>query len=352
MLALVTDAYGGTGGIAQYARDLIRSIASHPAVSEVVVVPRVIHREMEPLPAKVVHTSSAAGSKARYLAKVLQVAMGGAGFDLIICGHANLLPVARVVSFATRSPLVLVTYGIEVWEPKGFVHRRIVGNLAAVVSISDFTLSRLREWADIRETPTFLLPNAIDLSAYTPGPKDEALRKRLALGGSPVLLTLGRMEADERAKGFDEVLEVLPSLIAEYPGIVYCLAGDGTDRQRLKQKTTTLGLDGHTVFAGYVTESEKLLLYRIADVFVMPSRMEGFGYVFLEALAIGIPVIASRVDGSREAVRDGRWGELVDPQNPEELRNAIRRALSAPSLPPRSELEYFSTERFNERCHQ
>jgi glycosyltransferase involved in cell wall biosynthesis len=159
------------------------------------------------------------------------------------------------------------------------------------------------------------------------------------------------MDAAEQAKGFDEILDILPRLVAEIPNLVYIAVGDGSDRMRLEAKATALGVRDHCVFPGYVSESEKLEYYRSADLFAMPSRLEGFGYVFLEALATGLPVIASKIDGSREAIRDGAWGILVDPRTPEELIAAIRLGLTKPKVPLRTELDYFSRGMFERRCH-
>jgi phosphatidyl-myo-inositol dimannoside synthase len=95
----------------------------------------------------------------------------------------------------------------------------------------------------------------------------------------------------------------MPALIKEIPTIAYLIAGDGTDRHRLEEKAKSLGVHGRVVFAGYIPESEKADHYRLADAYVMPGRGEGFGIVYLEALACGVPVVASQVDGGREAVR-------------------------------------------------
>jgi glycosyltransferase involved in cell wall biosynthesis len=218
-----------------------------------------------------------------------------------------------------------------------------------VVGISAFTIKRLRQWAVIAGDQALLVPNSIDLSAFTPGPRNDLLRQQLGLGKGPVMLTLGRMDASERAKGFDEVLEAMPSLLEDFPTLCYCAAGDGTDRDRLEVKAKRLGVSSHVVFPGYVAEEQKLDYYRLADLFVMPSRLEGFGYVFLEALATGVPVVASSVDGSKEAVRGGAWGSLADPNNRDEVLRAIRNGLVNPVLPDRGELEYFSKERFRNR---
>jgi glycosyltransferase involved in cell wall biosynthesis len=126
------------------------------------------------------------------------------------------------------------------------------------------------------------------------------------------------------------------------------IAGDGDDRPRLERKAGALGLNSHVVFAGRIPEAEKADHYRLADVFVMPGRQEGFGFVFLEAMASGTPVVASRLDGSREAVFDGKLGELADPDDPQALKAAIRRALCRPRQIPEG-LAYFSYENFCER---
>jgi phosphatidyl-myo-inositol dimannoside synthase len=349
VLALVTDAYGGTGGIAQYNRDFMESVASHPAVREVVVVPRVIARDTEPLPPKVTHEKAVVDSKLRFMWKVGKLAGGKDKFDLVICAHINLLPVAYFAARRCNARLLLMVYGLEVWIPGRYLRRYMLHRTDAIVAISALTVKRLREWAVIAGDRIFLIPNAIDLSLYSPGKPAVDIRKELNIGTGPVIMTLGRMDASERAKGFDEVLEAMPSLVEDFPTLAYVLAGDGSDRARLESKARKLGLGDRTVFTGYVPEEKKLDLYRAMDLFVMPSRLEGFGYVFLEALASGIPVVASSVDGSREAVRGGAWGSLADPNNRDEIIRAIRDGLTNPVVPHRVELEYFSKERFRGR---
>lgn len=351
ILVLASDAYGGTGGIAQYMRDFVGAVASHPNTENITVIPRVIVREPGPLPERVTHLSHFTASKMRFITGALRTAIGRPRFDWIICGHVNLLPVATVAAALSGARIIVVAYGMEVWQPRNMISRKFLSRVFAVISISSVTIERLQGWAKLPPNRTFLLPNAVDLSRFAPGTKSEELMSRWSLGGRRVLLTVGRMDAAEQAKGFDEILDVMPRLVSEIPELVYVAVGDGSDRRRLQAKADALGLSRHCVFPGYVSEQEKLEYYRLADVFVMPSRLEGFGYVFLEALAVGVPVIASKVDGSREAVRNGAWGALVDPDNPEELIAAIRSALSAPRIPARAELEFFSWGSFVRRCH-
>jgi glycosyltransferase involved in cell wall biosynthesis len=345
VLALVTDAFGGTGGIAQYNRDFIGALAASSSIDTVTVAPRVISREIQPLPALVEHLPGAAASKAAFVQTVAKLSKPGA-FDLVVCGHINLLAVAYPAAKRIGAQLILIVYGAEVWTRKNPVVRRMLKRADAVISISRFTRDRLLAWAPVANDRVFIIPNAIDLDAF-----DERLAAKpdLQLEGRPVLLTLGRMDAEEKGKGFDEIMELMPQLIAEYPDIMYYAAGDGSDRQRLMQKARDLGVGDHVVFPGYVSEAEKPAIFRAADVYVMPGRLEGFGYVFLEALAAGTPVIGSSLDASREAMKDGEWGVVVDPQDRGGLRAAIRTAIAKPLVPQRRELEYFSNRQFNKR---
>jgi glycosyltransferase involved in cell wall biosynthesis len=351
VLVLATDVFGGTGGIARYTRDFVAAVASYPATAEVVVIPRVIAREPEPLPDRVTYLTAPAGSKSRFVSTVLREAARRPRFDWIVCAHVNLLSIAHAAAALCGARVFLLTYGLEVWVSRRRLAKLLMERTDAVASISEFTLSKMRQWSPLPLGATFLLPNAIDLSSYTAGAPSADIASQWGLNGRRVLLTVGRMDAREQAKGFDEVLEVLPRLLQENQRLVYLIVGDGSDRARLENKSRDLGIDRSVVFTGYVNESEKLDYYRAADLFVMPSRLEGFGYVFLEALATGLPVIASKVDGSREAVRDGAWGILVNPSDPEELASAIKSALVAPHVPARKELEYFSWGNFEKRVH-
>jgi glycosyltransferase involved in cell wall biosynthesis len=202
----------------------------------------------------------------------------------------------------------------------------------------------------LRDEQGHITPNCIEPSKFGPGPKPAYLLQRYGLTGRRVLLTLGRLSAAERYKGIDDVLELMPSLVQEMPDLVYLVVGDGDDRARFQSKASALRMDRNVVFAGYIKEEEKADHYRLADTFVMAGRGEGFGIVFLEAMACGIPVVASKADASQEAVLDGRLGLLADPDRPREIRSAIISALNRPRQ-LQKELEYFSFERFVERWH-
>lgn len=341
ILHIGTDSFGGYGGIALYNRELIAAMASHAEVDEVVVVPRIIVGERELLPAKVTFIAEAARGRLAFL-RALRHA--GSAFDLVICAHVNLLPVARLV---TKHPLLML-YGIEAWKTlRDPWSNRLLRGVRGVISISDITRQRFAGWSHY-EGPSLLLPNSIRPEWYGIRPRNGELAARYHLEGKRVLMTLGRVVAAERYKGFDEVLEVLPDLDAD---VSYVIAGGGNDIPRLQRKAVALGVTDRVVFTGLFPEPEKADLYNLADVYVMPSRGEGFGFVFLEALACGAPVIASRLDGGREAVREGALGQLVDPTNPAEIRLAIVDALAAGEKRIPEGLAWFSYENFERRTH-
>ena len=137
-----------------------------------------------------------------------------------------------------------------------------------------------------------------------------------------MMLTVARLAGVERAKGIDEVMESLTDIAREIPNISYLVVGDGHDRERLEEKAISLGVSNRVVFAGFVPEEEKADHYRLADAFVMPGRGEGFGIVYLEALACGLPIIASSLDASSEVVLNPSFGRVVNPDRPQELKAA------------------------------
>ena len=352
ILVLLIDAFGGHGGIALYNRDLLTALCAHPDCAEVVAIPRLMPNRSEPQPAKLTYVTNGLKSKISYLKAVQQTVKKNPRFDLIVCAHINLIPVAFMLRLKLKAPIVLVIYGIDAWQPtKSLLVNKLVNKIDSFISISNVTRQRFLTWSNLPAEKGFLLPNAIHLEEYGPGPKNAELLKRYGLEGKTVLMTLGRLVSQERYKGFDELMEVLPELAKEIPNIAYLIVGKGSDQYRLEKKARALGIAGRVVFTGFIPETEKADHFRLADAYVMPSSGEGFGFVFLEAMACGVPVVASKVDGSREAVRDGELGLLVDPTDREELLAAIRMALGGERGKVPEGLDYFSFGRFTEHLH-
>ena len=349
VLLLTTNAYGALGGIALYNRDLIQALAAIPEVEEVVVVPLASSMPPGPIPAKIRLRSVSSSSRAAFVLEATRAAFGR--FDLVICGHINILPLAILLNLARSAPMVLLIYGIDVWQRPTRLARQWLRHVDAIWSISAVTRDRMNAWADQPADKFVLLPNAIHLERYGIRERRDDLVARLGLKGSRVIMTLGRLSAAERYKGVDEVLDVMPALLTSVPSLKYLVVGEGDDRPRLEAKAEALGLSGRVVFTGHVSEYDKGDFLRLADAFVMPGRGEGFGFVYLEALACGVPVVGSCLDGSREALRDGMLGEVVDPTDPSSVTQGILRALER-RKEIMSGIEHFAWPAFASRVAQ
>ena len=348
VLVLLHDSYGAVGGIAKFNRDLLAALDRDSRVGEIVALPRVAPSEDPPPLAKLRLQPLPIGGKAGYFAAALMQRKQAKPADLIIAGHLRLLPAAYAAQLR-RHALWLIAHGIDVWTPQHpSVDRFLVKAADRVIAVSPFTRERMSSWARLPSDRFRLLPNCVDPSLFTPGPADPALIARYGLQGREVLMTLARLAERERYKGVDEVLEAMPRLLGERPDLAYLVVGEGPDRSRLEQKAAALGLNGRVVFTGAIPESEKARHYHLADAFAMPGRGEGFGIVYLEALACGIPVVGSRIDGSRDALLGGRLGVLVDPRDPEDVLKGLRKALDTPKGVP-AELAEFRREQFEER---
>lgn len=351
ILALLPDAYGANGGMGKVNRDVIEALCAAPGIEEVVVLPRNQRRDPPAiLPGNLTYRVEAAGSRSRFARALGGLLLTDRDFDLVLCGHLHLLPLATLAARLAGTPVWLVVHGIEAWSPsRHLIANRLAGRVDRCVAVSDHTRRCFTGWSGLPMDRTTVISNCVDLDRFTPGPKREVLIGRYGLEGRRVILTFGRLAGEGRAKGFDRVLEVLPRLARRIPDVAYLIAGTGGDRARLERKAAALGVGHRVVFTGYVPEHEKVDHYRLADVFAMPSRGEGFGIAVIEALACGIPVVASAADGTREAVLDGELGAVVDPDDPEVLVGALTAALRQRAPTDRSRLTGFGPGKFRAR---
>ena len=322
LLALVTDAFGGFGGIASYNRDLISALTQSAHVSEIVVLPRFAAAVSE-VPAKVRQVAPSAGRVA-WSARALTLATQH--FDAVFCGHLNAVPMAAAIAGFRRAPLWVQVHGVEAWQRRSTAHRRALLSAALVTSVSRYTRAALLSWADLPPHRVRVLPNTV-AATYVPRPRRADLIAHLGLAGRRIVLTVGRLSARERYKGHDRLIASLPAIAARLADVAYLIVGSGDDQPRLERLAHEAGVRDRVVFAGYVPDSELPDYFALAHVFVMPSTGEGFGIVFLEAAASGLPVIGGNRDGSVDALADGRIGRLIDPHAPAELEGAVLDAL-------------------------
>lgn len=248
--------------------------------------------------------------------------------DRVLVGHAHprlLLPAALLAP----GQYTVVAYGNDFLAAQRRWHCPLFNWLLArarpLVTISQANAQRLRMLG--LPSPMVILPG-VDPVRFTPPlePPPPPL----------ALLTVGRLMP---RKGVDTVLRALPALLPEFANLHYIVAGDGPDRLRLERLARELRVSHAVEFLGWISDEELPDLYRRAHVFVMPTReepeqasIEGFGIVFLEASASGLPVVAGRSGGAVEAVRDGETGLLVPPNDPGVLAQALLRLLRHPEL--------------------
>jgi phosphatidylinositol alpha-1,6-mannosyltransferase len=324
ILALVGDGYGTRGGIARYNSDLFAALAE--AGAEIVVLPRLGDAAGLALPSGV-RQHPAIYSRFGFALASLFAAWRYRPIDVVFCGHVLMAPLAVLVARLVGAHCWLQAHGTDIWNDRRNGVRRAIEAADQVTTVSRATRKRLLAWVDLAPERVRVLPNTVD-ERFRPGRPSPALRERLRLGAGPILLTVGRLAASERYKGHELVFSALPALRARFPGLVHLVAGDGDDRARLEQRAVELTGEGDAVrFLGYVADEDLPDLYRLADLFVMPSSQEGFGIVYLEAAACGLRVIGGKGGGSDDAVADDRIGVLVDPADKKGLIEAVTRLL-------------------------
>ncbi len=318
-IALLTlDFPPGVGGVQTYLYEIARRLAGRHEL--IVVTPVEASPDAGGSFRRVVLPSSTPWAFVRSLRALRP--------DRVLVGHAHprlLVPAALVA----RGRYGAIVYGNDYLAAQRRWHRPLfnwlLGRSRPLITITRANAERLRRLGLPR--PVVVYPGT-DPLRFRPPP--------VPPGPPLVLLTVGRLVP---RKGIDVVLRALPALLAEFPGLRYRVAGDGPDRPRLERIARDLGVAHVVEFVGRVPDERLPGLYRSAHVFVMPAReereaasVEGFGIVYLEASASGLPVVAGRSGGVVEAVREGETGLLVPPDDPEALTRVLRDLLGDAAL--------------------
>lgn len=270
-----------------------------------------------------------------------------------VFNHVGIARVQAVIPRFARSRYAVLLCGIEAWDPDlGGTGRKALRDASMRIAISHHTAIRAAQAhpdiGTITECPLGLLPDAPDDSAID--------RSLLALVRKQNVLIVGRMSASERYKGHDELIESWPAILQSVPDAQLIVVGRGDDLTRLREKAGALGISDHVLFLGFVPAGTLRELLKRATVFAMPSRGEGFGLVYLEAMRASLPCVASTKDAGAELVVDGETGFLVDPADRAAVAASLVRLLTSPQLATRLGLDgrrrfesKFTFERFRER---
>jgi phosphatidylinositol alpha-1,6-mannosyltransferase len=264
----------------------------------------------------------------------------------------DLLGLARPIAALprpARTPYAIMLHGLEVWRPLSPLNKRSITEASLRLANSKYTRDRARAFVGPVASSIEVLP--LSLEVRTPdGEVDSALIERL---GSGFLLMAGRMSVSERYKGHDEVLAAFPAVLQQVPQARLVVAGGGDDRARLEAAAAGAGLRDHVTFIGFVSEATLSELFTRCAAYVLPSRGEGFGLVYLEAMRAGKPCIAATGSAAEEIIVDGTTGFLVDPNDRQALSGSLVRLLTEPDLARRLGesgralwLERFSLQRY------
>jgi phosphatidyl-myo-inositol dimannoside synthase len=321
-LALVGDAFGGRGGIAQYNRDLLDAFVASGRVASIRVLPR--HAPDPVFPPETVHQMAPRGRTGFAIAGLATGLVHPV--DVVFCGHVHFAPLASLIARTWRAKLIVQAHGVEIWSrPK--VAWGIIEKSDIVLCVSRHTRQVVCEQAAIAPERVMVLSNTVR-DAFTPG-DGSGFRNQHGLGNKRLLLTVGRLASRERYKGHDRVISAMPALLAQGYDLLYLIAGDGDDRERLEQVAREHGLEDRVRFLRELTAEQLVGAYRAADVFVMPSTGEGFGISYLEAMACGTPALGLAAGGATDPLADGSLGMLVDEND---LQAGIGQLISVPPL--------------------
>lgn len=249
---------------------------------------------------------------------------------IIVIGHVNLWPVGLAIKcLFPYKKIVLIAHGIEVWRPLPLLAKLFLKLCSQIWCVSHYTGYKIGELHGISPNRIKVFHNTLDPYFSLPHSfiKPEYLLKRYKIKpDTHVFASITRLTFIEKSKGCDRVLETLALL--EEKNWVYILGGkyDEDEYVRLNTLITELRLTDKVILPGYIDDAELADHYLLSDTFIMLSKKEGFGIVFIEAAACGCSVIAGNTDGSVDAMLNGQLGQLVNPDSDTEVVEALEKS--------------------------
>jgi glycosyltransferase involved in cell wall biosynthesis len=256
--------------------------------------------------------------------------------DVVILTHINLAIIGLLIkAINPKCKVWLVAHGIEVWRPLSFFKRLFLKRCDKIICVSNFTKQQMISRHQSNPSVCIVLNNAVDSFMKLPVTfaKPAHLLKRYHLtAANPVIFTLTRLASTEQYKGHDQVIKVMSKLKDSFPGLRYILSGeyDHKEEIRIQKLITEYKVDEQVILTGFINENELTDYFLLADLFVLPSKKEGFGIVFIEALACGLPVVCGNADGSIDAICNGELGRAINADDLAELEEAVSEYLTTP----------------------
>ncbi|WP_088240459.1 glycosyltransferase [Calothrix rhizosoleniae] len=248
--------------------------------------------------------------------------------DLIITTHLNFTVAAHLLKRLTGIPYWTIAHGIEAWNIQNPELQVALRNADRILAVSNFTRDRLLKEQNLDPKKISLLPNTFNTQRFQITSKPTHLLQRYGLTPEqPIILTVARLSQTEKYKGYDKLLHALPLIRKVIPDIHYILVGKGDDLPRIREVIAELQIQDFVTLTGFIPDEELGDHYNLCDVFAMPSKKEGFGIVYLEALACGKPVLGGNQDGAIDALCHGELGALVNPDEIEVIAQTLMKIL-------------------------
>lgn len=328
LVLVLPEAFNCAGGIQMFCRSLCLAAgrwakSNGGSVSAVVLNdsgapdPRYVNGRFESF-------ATAKKSKVKLLGHYLKQIVADCP-EWVIFGHVSLSPLALVSKVIRPSVKVaIVAHGIEVWRPLSWAERRALKSAQLVLAVSEYTRLQVATNGQIDLDKIRIFPCALD-------PHWTTDTNRIA-SNAQMLLTVARLNTDDRYKAIDNVIRSLPEVARAVGPIEYRIVGAGNDVPRLKTLAEELGVSHIVNFVGLASEEDLRRHYQDCSLFVMPSNEEGFGIVFLEAMAFGKAVIGGANGGTPSVVKDGETGLLVESTDVSAIGKAITRLLQDEQL--------------------
>jgi len=250
--------------------------------------------------------------------------------DVLIISHINFSLIPFLVKLIMPSKkIIVIVHGIEVWKSFTGIKRKLLQRADMILSVSEFTKQQLLSYNDcIDEKRIHIFPNTIDPYFSIPPTlkKPEYLLERYGLKNTnQILVSVTRISSEEKYKGYDTVIESIALLKDSFPDLRYLICGkyDSLEKERIEKLMDSYGLKDTVMLTGFIEETELTDHYLLSDIFILPSKGEGFGIAFLEAQACGRKIIAGNKDGSREALLNTASNRLINPDDAIEIKETI-----------------------------
>jgi phosphatidyl-myo-inositol dimannoside synthase len=250
---------------------------------------------------------------------------------LVVAAHPNLASIVRSMNLlAPRMKSVVCTHGVEVWEPLSRRRRHALQRATLVLAPSQATADHVVSVQGVAREKVRVLHWALDPDFEIHSAANSSARLPTEFPQGRAVLTVGRWLAKERYKGMDTLIQAMPRLLLRWPELQLVMVGSGDDEEWLVNQAQDSGVRRHIHFLSNLTNEELSACYAAAELFALPSRGEGFGFVYLEAMARGKPVIGGAHGGAPEIIQDGVTGYLVQHGDTVQLATSIDTLLSDP----------------------